>query len=336
VTDRLLLGELTDSQPESIHTSDQQFLSMEADAPLLTAPGLFSGNTHYILSPLIEREKENPSSPPFQELVVCIHGIGSYHGHFKHLVPRLTDAGYRVLTYDLIGRGYSKMPSAMVREDGTSIFDGPGHVSQLRDLLLDLQLTGRPYHLIAHSMGGAIASLYAVAYPDDIASISLLAPAGLMDLGLVKFLRRCRCLHGLIRSALQSNQEAAWRDDFQDPTKAVAEAALSDMRHMFSISPQHFEGFWLSVLAFPLFDLDSTIASLGTLHRLPIFLSWALHDRAVPMHPSLDRWKRILTTASHPSIREKIYEDGAHGFFIEFHETVNEDLLQFLGNNQIA
>jgi pimeloyl-ACP methyl ester carboxylesterase len=305
----------------------------EADL-LLTAPGLFSGETHYILSVPTEGEKDSSSallqdkqSPP---LVVCVHGIGSYHGHFQYLVPKLTAAGYQVLVYDLIGRGYSKMPRTIIREDGSSIFDGAGHVSQLRELLLNLQLTSKPYHLIAHSMGGAIASLYTVAYPNDIASLSLLAPAGLMDLGIVKFLRSCRCLHGVARSVLRNNQEAAWRDDFQDPSKPVVEAALSDMRHMFS--PQHFEGFWLSVLAFPLFDLDNTITSLGSLHQIPIFLTWARHDRAVPMRPSLDRWKRILTSASHPLVQEKIYQEGAHGFFIEFHEAVNEDLLQFLAS----
>jgi pimeloyl-ACP methyl ester carboxylesterase len=114
--------------------------------------------------------------------VVCVHGIGSFGGDFEGTCKHMKALGYDVLRYDLIGRGFSAFPA-----DG--MFGAAAHVAQLRNLIVHLGLSTQArdghnkYHMVGHSMGGALVALYASEYTDEIESITLLSPAGLMDLG---------------------------------------------------------------------------------------------------------------------------------------------------------
>lgn len=277
----------------------------------------------------------SPSSKSKNELVVCIHGIGSYSGHFNYLIPILKHSGYRILIYDLIGRGNSKLPTKLHRDDGSSIFDGPGHVQQLRELIIFLNFHQQEkYHIIAHSMGGAIATLYTIQYSNEINSLILLSPAGLMDLGIVKLIRRCQCLHNFIKRILQNNQEKAWIDDFQYPTNPIPLESINLLRQITLSNQHHFNSFWSSLLSFPLYDLDNEIHQLAKQHQISISILWGNNDRGVPINPSLRRWKNIFRTENHPLVQYKVYENSAHGFFIEFHDVVNQDIVQFLHNTR--
>lgn len=64
-----------------------------------SAPGEFAelsrGVTHY--------QWLGPEGGP---LVVCVHGLTTPSFVWEGIAPRLAEAGYRVLTYDLYGRGY--------------------------------------------------------------------------------------------------------------------------------------------------------------------------------------------------------------------------------------
>jgi len=76
-----------------------------APVPLLPADvedeqrGEMLAGTHYILE-----------GPATGKLVVCVPGLGGPHWYFDELVPFLLQAGFRVLRYDLVGRGHSEPP----------------------------------------------------------------------------------------------------------------------------------------------------------------------------------------------------------------------------------
>ena len=164
-------------------------MDLQKTDELLTwkAPGIITPfGTHYIL----EGNADRP-------LVLCIHGIGSYYFYFDGLAKALLAAGYRVLRYDLIGRGFS---------EPADTYDRAAHLRQIRDLLQHLGLSTTPRHVIGHSMGGALALLHADEDAEHISSLTLLAPAGLMDGAIFAFLRSCTCLHGPISSFLRSGQ----------------------------------------------------------------------------------------------------------------------------------
>lgn len=130
---------------------------------------VYNGETFYHL----ESKEHNLDEP----VVVCVHGIGAYHVHFESLRAALVNENFTVLSFDLKGRGHSPFPAAVTDENGDSVFNGDGHVKQMRDLIVGLNLHQRKYHLIGHSMGGTIVALYGSKYgaENEILSLTMLA-----------------------------------------------------------------------------------------------------------------------------------------------------------------
>ncbi|MET3592156.1 pyruvate dehydrogenase E2 component (dihydrolipoamide acetyltransferase) [Mesorhizobium shonense] len=98
---------------------------------------------------------------------MLLHGFGSCHETWRDVISALAPSA-RVLAYDLPGHGNSLE------------CDGNGGAKQAaRAILADLAIRrlGR-VHLVGHSMGGAIATLMALADPERVASLTLLAPGG--------------------------------------------------------------------------------------------------------------------------------------------------------------
>lgn len=100
----------TKSVNGSYTTSKAAVAAAAAPVPLLPADvedemkGYVSAGTHYILE-----------GPPTGKLVVCVPGLGGPHWYFDELVPFLIQAGFRVLRYDLVGRGHSARPAQRTR-----------------------------------------------------------------------------------------------------------------------------------------------------------------------------------------------------------------------------
>lgn len=296
--------------------------------PLTPSPdrlGVKSGGTYYIIDEPVPLCTGNQSKS-----IVCIHGIGGSHTQFSDATLALVDAGFRVIRYDLIGRGYSDFP-----ED--NCFDDVAHVKQLRRLIESQNLQNKKISLLAHSMGGAIATLYVEQYHSEIESVVLLAPAGLMQPGPISLIRSCcGCFGTFIKAILKNTQEKAWRSDFVlRDAKAVElqEKSIEDLRSIHAEAPSTFEAFWQSVLQFPLYGLDNSVARMATFSDIPVLIVWGDRDTAVPYSPSFNRWKTLLDARlpieGGASVRYITYNGLGHGFFIENPDVTNKDLLQF-------
>lgn len=110
-------------------------------------------------------------------IAVCVHGLTTPSFVWGPVAEELGRMGYRVLTYDLYGRGFSDRPR------GTQ--DAAFFIRQLDDLLEDQGVTGE-ITLLGYSMGGAITAAFAGQQAGRIRQLVLLAPAGLgHDLGPV-------------------------------------------------------------------------------------------------------------------------------------------------------
>ncbi|MEL7252534.1 MAG: alpha/beta hydrolase [Pseudomonadota bacterium] len=132
------------------------------------APGQFAnlsqGITHY--------QWTGPEDGP---VAVCVHGLTTPSFVYGPFAEGLAAKGYRVLTYDLYGRGFSDRPKG---EQDSAFFN-----RQLNDLLADQGVT-EPFVLVGYSMGGAIGAGFAAAHLTRVKQLILLAPAGMaLDLG---------------------------------------------------------------------------------------------------------------------------------------------------------
>lgn len=109
------------------------------------------------------------------EPVVFLHGSGSGasgHSNFKFNYPFLAENGFRSIVPDLIGYGYSDKPD-----------DVEYHIDFFVECVKQtLDVIGvDSVHLIGNSLGGAIAIRFALAYPDQVKSLNLMAPGGIED-----------------------------------------------------------------------------------------------------------------------------------------------------------
>jgi pimeloyl-ACP methyl ester carboxylesterase len=113
--------------------------------------------------------------------VMLIHGSMSSKNHWKPLMDALKDR-YTVMAVDLTGYGQTGFPPD---PETHTLWD---EVGMLRQTVLTTKAIATPFHIVAHSYGGAVALGYACRYPHEIASLILYEPMA-MHL-LVEFNRR--------------------------------------------------------------------------------------------------------------------------------------------------
>ncbi len=103
------------------------------------------------------------------ETVVLVHGFSVPYFIWDPTFRALTEAGYRVLRYDLFGRGFSDRPKTKYTLDLFS--------RQLYDLLNALRITA-PVNLCGLSMGGAISVTFTAQHAARVKKLTLFDPAG--------------------------------------------------------------------------------------------------------------------------------------------------------------
>jgi pimeloyl-ACP methyl ester carboxylesterase len=107
------------------------------------------------------------TGPADGELVVLVHGFSVPFYIWDPTVTGLVDEGYRVLRYDLFGRGFSDRPKVE--------YDLEFFVGQIGELTSTL-VPGENFHLIGLSMGAPIAASFANQNQEVVNSITLIAP----------------------------------------------------------------------------------------------------------------------------------------------------------------
>jgi pimeloyl-ACP methyl ester carboxylesterase len=107
-----------------------------------------------------------------KETIVLLHGKNFPAAYFEILIRALSREGYRVIAPDQVGFGKSTKPhnyqySFQVLAENT------------HNLLASLAL--KKYILLGHSMGGMVATRFALMYPESLSKLFLVNPIGLED-----------------------------------------------------------------------------------------------------------------------------------------------------------
>lgn len=152
-------------------------------------------------------------------LVVLSHGIGTSRHDYRHLIPRLTAAGYRVVNADLRGHGESS--------PGWPSVTGKAAISRTDvagDLLSVIRHFGGPAVIVGHSLSGGAATIAAAEAPELVSAIVEINPCTRrqrLDFGALWTVPRYR--RGLVRlmGTLLLGSPRLWRRylDIAYPTK---------------------------------------------------------------------------------------------------------------------
>ncbi|KAF8549951.1 alpha/beta-hydrolase [Imleria badia] len=158
----------------------QLVLSLLALPPLFLAVYILAGFPYPPAAPAIHPSLASlpPSCaswsvyPEDGSRAVLIHGLSVPAIVWKDVAPVLASRGYRVLLYDLYGRGYSDAPDVT--------YDVTLHTTQLA--LLMQHIRWNDAYVVGLSMGGGIATAFAVQFPHLVNDkVALIASGGIME-----------------------------------------------------------------------------------------------------------------------------------------------------------
>lgn len=106
--------------------------------------------------------------------VLVVHGLGEHSGRYAHLAAYLNQQGFAVYTFDGRGHGKSSLPKP------TAYFERVEHyLKDVDDLYHKMKnyAEGVPCFIFGHSMGGGIATQYALTYKPEVKGILLSGPS---------------------------------------------------------------------------------------------------------------------------------------------------------------
>jgi alpha-beta hydrolase superfamily lysophospholipase len=104
-------------------------------------------------------------------LVVLAHGYGEHIGRYDHVARHLVGAGATVYGADHLGHGNSEGERVLIEDVDELVSDLHSVVQQAR-----AEYPSVPLALVAHSMGGIVATRYAQLHPGELDALVLSAP----------------------------------------------------------------------------------------------------------------------------------------------------------------
>jgi pimeloyl-ACP methyl ester carboxylesterase len=245
--------------------------------------------------------------------VLLLHGIGHSLRNWSRTVPALVEAGFRAISIDMPGFGYSEPTPEVLDEAGTTVF--------LEAFLDTFYLDA--VDLVGHSLGGAIATVFALHRPARVRRLALVAAAvgpdvnpalRLLTLQIGKALVRpfaLRQVFGLIASS--------WDEQVLGQELRDAERWLSD--------PAARLYFWRVLRAgLALRGVRPERLLLGRLPELkmPILVAWGRKDQLLPFS-NVEKIRARL-----PNARFELYDKAGHMLPYEVADQFNSTLIDFL------
>jgi pimeloyl-ACP methyl ester carboxylesterase len=198
--------------------------------------------------------------------VLLVHGFSVPSYVFDRTSADLAAAGFRVIRFDLYGRGWSDRPDVD--------YDRELFANQLLELMDTLKIPRAD--LLGLSMGGAIVGRFAAEHPERVRSMVLVAPlTHARDIGAMAW---PGAGEWLMRSWYLPTLAASQLADFPHPERVPGWAAR--------FQPQmRYDGFGRAILStMRNVVTQSSLPDFGKVGKsgLPVLLVWGDADRTVP------------------------------------------------------
>jgi pimeloyl-ACP methyl ester carboxylesterase len=271
----------------------------EADGSFIA---LADGVTHYELG-----------GPENGKPVVLVHGFSVPYFIYDPTFEFLVNSGFRVLRYDLIGRGFSDRSRVAYN---IHLF-----VRQLKDLLDALNF--KWVNLVGLSMGGPITASFISQHQDYVSRHVLIDPAGAKRITLSWLLEAAKLpIIGELALGLfgSGNMVRGIASDIFDPK------LVEHFQSQYKIQMQY-KGFKHAILSTMrngmLESFHETYVRVGMLKK-PTLLFWGKNDTTIPFENSRVLLEAIPHAEFHP------IENCGHIPHYEQPEIVNPILLEFL------
>lgn len=264
---------------------------------------LSGGVTHYAL--------EGPANG---QVVVLVHGGTVPMFTWDAISPILTATGYRVLRYDMYGRGYSDRPHVTYNRE---LYRG-----QLLELLDALNLQ-EPVDLVGYSLGGGIVTDFTARHPQRVRRLALISPVvynfqtpRIFRIPVIgEFLARIIGIRTVTRRANSMYEGTGF---FQRHADLFAEQTT-------------FKGFQASLLSMirsdAIGDYRDSYESVGK-QKKSVLLIWGSHDTEIP--------EEVINTARKliPHVQFHALQDAGHNIVFQKPEQTSAILINFLQSNR--
>jgi 4,5:9,10-diseco-3-hydroxy-5,9,17-trioxoandrosta-1(10),2-diene-4-oate hydrolase len=244
-------------------------------------------------------------------VVVFLHGSGpgaSGHSNFQGNYPTFVENGYRCLVPDLVGFGYSDKPNDV--EHPLAFF-----VECLKQTL-DLANVTR-CTVVGNSLGGAVALGMALAHPDMVEGLILMAPGGMSERDEYLQMPAMQKMFEIYLSEDGITAEKM-RELFEfglvhDP-RHVTDELIAQRMHVMAL---------MNTQVMLTMDIPHLPDRLQELH-CPVLAFWGANDQMMPD-------SGMLALAKHcPNLKMIVLSECGHWAMVEHEALFNRECLHFL------
>lgn len=250
-------------------------------------------------------------------LMVMVHGYATPMYIYDKLFGYYSEHGYKVLRYDLVGRGMSERVDA--------VYDADFFALQLNEITEAL-FGDEKFILFGTSMGGTITTTFIKNYPGKVNKLILLAPAGMDNFKPPFYMKLCKIkgfgpwLFNLIGAVSLLNgcaSEMKYKTD-----------EIDSYMEQFGYCLQ-FKGFLkctLSSLLNTILETEKATKAYMDVHKqnVPMLVIWGTNDHTMPYYQQ-PRMKEVCPHAEYVT-----FEKAGHIFLYDQGEETIENVNRFL------
>lgn len=286
-----------DHYRQDLYTAAMEFESSKAQLSYRT--GRFDETSFAYL--------EGPKSEG-QETIFLLHGFSANKYNWLRFAGHLS-SDYHIIALDLMGHGDTSAPMTA----SYSIVEQVEYVKQVAATLGIKQ-----FHLVGNSMGGAISSLYAATYPEQVLSATLISPAGVHDVpsDMDKLLEGGS--NPLIATTLEEFDAVM---DFVMVEKPFIPAPIAKVEAEKSVARVEINRKIFKDIRQDLeLGLESRFQNISS----PVLIIWGDQDRAIHVG-NIDKYASLI-----PNAKKAVYEGIGHLAMLEVPERSANELKSFL------